>query len=338
MLNVMKWKWTPPAVTVLLIVIGVLRQLDLLGSTSGNAISLLLIAVGVAWAFAGVKKLHRLSELYLWLVFVLSLGLLQDLANRIAAMMGIGNSLTVYVGVTIAHLLVICAALWIVGAWTGDTTDSSSKSYHAGLAAGLLIVGATIVWIGATVWPGERLERVATQLAAHQWANGFFLLGAVTILAGLAIFTVALREFGDRLFSELGLIGFLFGSVFWIINLAFRLTVTVSAADEMARTGTSPASFEMWRMWAGLLFGVYIVMAYLAIAAYGGALLKTRLLARGFGWTCVVLGLAVVTLFVARVPGFDLPLEVPIVPYLIGMLLLRRGSKEANHAPKEGAA
>jgi len=206
--------------------------------------------------------------------------------------MGIANSLAVYMGVAVAHLLVIGVALWTVGAWTGQQTDSNSKSYPAGLAAGLLIVGAAIVWMGATTWPGQRLERVATQLTAYLWANGSFLLGAVTVLAGLTILTVALRESGDRLFGELGLVSFLFGSVFWIISLAFRLTVTVSAAQEMARTGTPPAFFEMWLRWAGLLFGIYIVLAYLGIAAYGGALLKTGLLARGFCWTRVVVGLA----------------------------------------------
>jgi len=35
MLNVLKWKWTPPAITVLLIVSGVLQQLRLLGQHLG---------------------------------------------------------------------------------------------------------------------------------------------------------------------------------------------------------------------------------------------------------------------------------------------------------------
>ncbi len=331
----MKWKWTPAAIVVFLAINGALQQLRLLGSTSGAAISVLLIAIGLAWVFAGAEKLRRLGELYLWLVFILSLGMLQDLANQFARMMGIANSLAVYMGVTVVHLLVIGVALWIVGAWTGQQTDSSPKSDPAGLAAGLLIIGAAIVWIGATTWPGQRLERVATQLPAYLWANGFFLLGAITTLAGLTILRVALRESGDRLFGDLGLTSFLFGSVFWIIHLAFRLTVTVSAADEMARTGTLPTSFEMWRRWAGLLFGIYIVLAYLGIAAFGGALLKTGLLAKGFGWTCVVIGLAAATLFVIRVPGFDLPLEVPIVPYLMGIFLLSRG-EEVRLAPVKG--
>lgn len=48
-----------------------------------------------------------------------------------------------------------------------------------------------------------------------------------------------------------------------------------------ARSGPVPVLFEPLHRWLGVLFFLYMVLAYLATAAYGGALLQTAALP---GW------------------------------------------------------
>ena len=96
---------------------------------------------------------------------------------------------------------------------------------------------------------------------------------------------------GDRVSSVLGLFGFLFGAVFWVLHLAFRLTVMRRAAEEYAHSASVPPWYQPWIEWSGLLFGIYSVLAYLGIVAYGAALLGTGLTPRWVGWILVVFGL-----------------------------------------------
>lgn len=85
----------------------------------------------------------------------------------------------------------------------------------------------------------------------------------------------------------------------------------------MAQTGVPPPWYEPWYRWSGLLFGIYHVLAYLALVAYGAAVLKTALLARWVGWICIIFALVFL-------PFFGAPLAIHVVPWLLGVLLLQR--------------
>jgi len=154
------------------------------------------------------------------------------------------------------------------------------------------------------------------------WVNGCFVVGVLLTASGLSILTIVLYSAGDRILSSLGLISFLFGSILWIISLAFRLTVTVLAAQETMETSIIPSLYLSLHQWSGLMFAIYMVLAYLSIGAYGGALIKTELLADWLGWTSLVFGLAGAVLFIARIPLFDPPAMIHIIPGVIGIYLL----------------
>ena len=309
-----KWaKWAGAAICVLLFVLAIAKGAGLISVSIEQALSALLILIGVAWAVKESEKLLRLSELYVWLAFILSLNHLQILAQGLAGWMGL-DDIDVYRVVAIVHVLVVVAALWVLGAWS---RQRDANSYPARFAAGLFIVGAVVFWVGARTFPGMTLDKIQANPAGHLWTSINFLLATVITLAGLALFTLALREAGDRFFSVLGLLAFMFGAVFWTLHLAFRLSVMVQAAQEWSRTSSPPPWFEPWREWAALLFGIYSVLAYLGLAAYGGALLKVGWLARWAGWTCVVAGL-----IAAPLGGLPLFIHVPL--WLVGILLLRQ--------------
>ncbi|MGH9839642.1 MAG: hypothetical protein ACREEM_12750 [Blastocatellia bacterium] len=287
-----------------------------ISASTGQTLSILLMLIGVIWAVKGADKLRRLSELYLWLAFILSIYHLHVLAQAVAGWMGL-DGIVVFRPVAIVHLLVVGAALWALGAWSSDEEPAATGAQPARLAAGLFVVGAVVFWVGARTFPGMALEKIQANPAGHLWTSVNFLLANVITLAGLALFTLALREAGDRYFSILGLLFFTFGAVFWTLHLAFRLTVMVRAAQELNLSSGPPQWFEPWRDWAALLFGIYSVLAYVGLAAYGGALLKTGWLPRWVGWTCVVAGL-----LAAPLGGLPLFIHVPL--WLAGILTLKQ--------------
>src|SRR5262249_20518538 len=144
-------------------------------------------------------------------------------------------------------------------------------------------------WAGAFTPPhqwwfpisvGDYLELIAANQRTWLWVAASFAVGVVLTLVGLIVLGVALRAAGDRVWSELGQAAFLLRSAVWLGSIAFRATVTIAAAQETASSGVVPGWFEPMRTWSGALFAVYMVLAYLAIAGYGKALLDTGLAPR----------------------------------------------------------
>ena len=296
-------KWLGPALFIALIVVAVVRRAVGLSATAGDILSLALILGGVGWALRSPKKLRSLSSLYLWLAFML---LLDDPAHWLPAVAGWDRAL-LYEIASGAHLLLVLMAASALGAWR--------KENPARPAAGLFIAGAVIFWSGARIWPGMSLSVIAQHGPEHLWTSSTFLLATVITLAGMALLRLALQDAGDRFWATLGLLGYLFGAVFFVMHLGFRLTVMPLAAEEFGRVGAAPNWYEPWRIWAGLGFGIYHVLAYLALMAYGIALLKTRILPRAAA--SLSIGFALLA-----VPWFGPPLLIHMVPWILGVLIL----------------
>jgi hypothetical protein len=206
-------------------------------------------------------------------------------------------------------------------------------SSHLRAAAILLIAGWVLFWAGACTPPyrwwyripvREYLEMVAAHRGVWLWIAASFAVGVLLTVAGLVVLASALRASGDRLWSDLGQLAFLLGSVLWLASIAFRATGTVSAARETVASGAVPSWFEPMRSWSGAIFAIYMVLGYLAIAAFGRALLLTNVAPRWLAWTHVVFGLAGSVGFLARVPLFDPPLMIHLVPGILGVVLLLR--------------
>lgn len=207
-------------------------------------------------------------------------------------------------------------------------------SLHLRAAAILLVGGWVTFWAGAVnpaAWrfftsssSQEFLDIVAAHQVAWLWIAGSFALGVLLTLTGLIILRAALRAAGDRVWSELGQAAFLFGSILWLASIAFRATTTISAAKETASSGIVPLWFEPLRAWSGALFAIYMVLAYLAISAYAKALLATDLAPRWVARTHLIFGLLGAVGFVARVPMFNPPLMIHLVPGILGVVLLVR--------------
>jgi len=168
--------------------------------------------------------------------------------------------------------------------------------------------------------PQEWLRVIFDHPVLWQWANILFISGVVVTILGLAMLTSLLRDAGDRTFSQLGLIAFAFGAVLWVIILAFRLSIDPWAAQETAKTAVLPEFYVPLTRWTGVLFVIYTVLAFSALAAYGGAVLSTHVLPQWVGWLCIVYGLA--GLGSLGFTGDAPPLLHHLMPIVIGILLL----------------
>jgi hypothetical protein len=172
----------------------------------------------------------------------------------------------------------------------------------------------------------EHLRAIARNSAAWRWANIFMGAAAIILLAGLTMLTTLLEGANERVLSRLGLAGFLFGALLWVVFSAFRATVTIRAAQEVASadtTGTVPPYYEPLAQWGGALFYVYAVVGFLALAAYGGSLLQVELLPGWVGWATLIFSIAILVQFL--VMGDTLPAFHYFPPLLIGILLMLRG-------------
>jgi len=82
-----------------------------------------------------------------------------------------------------------------------------------------------------------------------QWTNLLFLGGSVVTVLGLVLLTTILWAAGDHALAPLGLSAFFFGTGLWVIQLVFRLSVDLWAAQETARTGVVPTVYEPLNLW-----------------------------------------------------------------------------------------
>jgi len=169
----------------------------------------------------------------------------------------------------------------------------------------------------------EQLLAIAAQTSLFQWSFSLFISGIIVTLLGLAMLTTLLRDARDRIFSYLALIVFLFGNVLMVIYIAFPLGVEPLAAQETVRTGVVPDYYVQLTLWTQPLFVIYTILAFSALAAYGGAILSTRVLPHWVGWLALVYGLAGLVL-VGFAAGNVPPFLHYLMPIVMGILLLLR--------------
>jgi len=176
----------------------------------------------------------------------------------------------------------------------------------------------------------EQLIAIGAQISLFQLSLILFISGLIVTLLGLALLTLLLRDAGDATFSSLALVALLFGGVLMAIYLAFPLGAGPVAAQETIRTGVVPDSYVLLTLGTQPLFVIYTILAFSALAAYGGAILSTRVLPHWVGWLALVYSLAGL-LLAGFTTGNVPPFLHHLMPILIGVLLLLRRSQ----APSE---
>jgi hypothetical protein len=167
----------------------------------------------------------------------------------------------------------------------------------------------------------QQLLAIPAHLAQQQWSLSLFMTGLLVTILGFALFTILLRDAGDRLFAVPALVALVLGGVCMVIYLAFPLGVDPLAAQTTASTGIVPDYYQAFSDWTNVLFVIYTLLAFVALACYGGAVLSSRMLPQWVGWLMILYSLAGLG-FTSITAGNVPPFLQHLLPILLGILLL----------------
>jgi hypothetical protein len=182
--------------------------------------------------------------------------------------------------------------------------STASLLSERNLAAWLLILCGLVFLVGGVLYMGRAiLNWTAAQSHAYLvWERGFVVAAVLINLLGLALLEGILRTAGDPVFARLGLIT-------TFIAVAVVVTAEASALND---GGQAQAQIV-----------TYVVLAFLAQAAFGVGLLQTDLLAGWVGWATVGWNLAwLVILPIASPRDIYYPVLHHTAPLMIGIALL----------------
>jgi hypothetical protein len=168
------------------------------------------------------------------------------------------------------------------------------------LGSAVQLPGLLMFWIRG----GQRGGQPPTP-GYYAWERGFILAAVLVTVLGFALLDAQLQNTGGRLLARAGVTAYLFAGVLGV----------AAEALNVARSGHGHYP----------LIVVYVVLAFLAQAALGGALLQAGWLRAWVGWLTILWNLAwliVLPLVTARDIYF--PVLHHVTPLIIGLALLWR--------------
>jgi hypothetical protein len=184
-----------------------------------------------------------------------------------------------------------------------DAKDLLTKQFVIGW---VLISSVVIFFIGGMLFTGRAIWKWPigqTQLYLV-WERGFVMAALVVNVVGLTLLERLLEAAGDRILAPSGM------AILWIgaAVVIFAETLFISRQE-----------------WIYAPIVVFVVLAFLAQAVFGAALLSTGLLPAWIGWTTILWNLGcLVVMPITRPHDMYFPWLHYVAPLLIGIALLAR--------------
>jgi hypothetical protein len=200
---------------------------------------------------------------------------------------------------------------------TGIALILSTLIYHAGLT--YLFVRAQFLEV-LKLPRREKLLIIAKHPADYRWGSRIVLVGWIVAALAYVMLAALLREAGDPMISTLAAVLFLIAIGAAVVFWALWVSPTLLAAEETARTTMMPAYYESLQLAGESALGVYQMLALLATAGFGWALLQTGLLPSWVGW--ITLGFGVFWAGVFLKTREAIPLLPMVMPVVMGIYLL----------------
>jgi hypothetical protein len=286
----------------------------------------------------------RLASAFLWIALFLAIpvGRLRDLIGPEALVCGY-----------VAFVALFAGAVWKVG--TANRKAHRVRKRPTFLPGVLLLAGPLALLLGAAVTG----EPTASRPGDYVLNTTAILVGSLVLIGGFVALSTRLWEAGQRLLPVIGMAGLVSGAAVWMVNLVFRYAVVASGAaglqaeaeerswvaNEYLRglEGT-PSWMDLLLVWTDMLQLAFVILAYLAAAALGTALVGAGWLGRLGGSVFVGLNLAlafaVVTGMILAGYGsaagawtayvLSIPFMVFVPPYFLGAVLLGGKAAERN--------
>jgi hypothetical protein len=197
----------------------------------------------------------------------------------------------------------------------------------------ILVAGLVVFLIGAGGWKLvydqpllEALPVVHVDRRRRAWIHLWMIPALFLTSAGVLGLAAVVDEGIAVVLSLMAGIVYALGAVCWIASLTFRLTVVPWAAEQTVERGALPEGFAALDSWAGSLYAVHMVSAYVAFAILGAAVLADAQLPRWAGWVGIAGGMLYAVGFLAtrREGPFNPPAWAHLYTAMIGILLLLR--------------
>jgi hypothetical protein len=154
------------------------------------------------------------------------------------------------------------------------------------LSALILLLGGIVFWIGAATPPyrqwmtrdtGEYLAIIHYNSTNWYFMHSVFIGGVLLTMVGTLLMSEAFRKTNQTVWPTIASSTSIFGSIFLVLNIAFRVTLTTDAAKEFMLEKSIDSVFQSWMRWSNLIFAVYMMFGYFSCAALGYAFTKTNI-------------------------------------------------------------
>lgn len=240
----------------------------------------------------------------------------------------------VYQAAGVAYFAAIAIAVWTLSA--GAIRADVQGRRLLGLAGTLLVIPFALV---ALLWVGVGGPWQATA-AENQMRYLVLIVMATAIVCGFVVLREALSEAGERLYATIGFAAIMLSGPLYLIWNIFAF----AAFFGKEHAGEMPAAIVSLRDMMDLLLFVAAFLTYLATVAFAASLGRVQWLGR---WAArafiIVSSIALLFLVIRGVqypdgratpwytsPGFivGIPAVPFIMPFLFGVVLLRRAGKE----------
>ena len=271
---------------------------------------------------------RRLSYVFLCIVPLLNFVVVGVRAFRVPG---------VYQAVGVAYFAAIAIAAWTLGARA--IIGGAERERRLVLAGGLLLVPSTLMsllWVGlGTPWDATSAENRMRYLV--------LVIASIAVTGGFVVLEQALREAGERFYSTLGAALVILAGAGYLVWTSFYLGLFILKV----RDGQTPAALVSLSDVLDALLFIASVLTYLATLTFAVCMGRVRWLGRGATRAYVIANLLFLVLLVIRGlsfpdptagsapwyirPGFiaGIPAVPWIMPYLFGVVLLRRADGEA---------
>jgi hypothetical protein len=191
-----------------------------------------------------------------------------------------------------------------ISAREGKAVEGQVLLSEQQIAAVLLILSSLVFVVGAILYTGRAMLRWPAAEAPGYliWERGFVMAAVVINVLGLVLLESLLRGAGDQVVARLALVTYALGVA--VILVAEASTIS-------GQEGLYPQTVT------------YVVLAFLAQAAFGVSLLLTGFLPAWVGWATLAWNLGwLVVLPIVSPRDVYYPVLHHVAPLLIGIALL----------------
>jgi hypothetical protein len=206
--------------------------------------------------------------------------------------------------------------------WTAERTTG-------GLLLGSLLIGllAVPIMIASGALPGfaaalqDALADLAPYAGTFRLLNMLYALAWIVQLMGFGLLTHRLARVGAEQPAILAFTLLVIATITGFAHGTFHMGVQTWAAEAAARTGSVPEGYEALRVWVDSAFRLGYRAHLLAVAGFGWAIVRTRLLPPPLGWAAIGVSLLWA---MGALGGVGAPGLLFLMPAAIGSALLLR--------------